>query len=636
MQTQPIKKRQQCTAIPIKPLFGYAPFNSPKYSPCGTYYTYIAPTANEGAPTIWIERINGTPEPARPLFPSYSRPITNYQWLHTSRHVAFIRDTNGDEVGHLYICDIETGIVTDASPFDGARILPNYALSPAHPDKIVYQVNRRIVEQYDVVRYCVTTGTWTVLEENPGNVFRWYIDHNLMVRACRVTTANAGFKILTRATIHDAWTTQLHWDANDAFMSRVLSFSPCGRYLYFVDTRNSGTNTLQRLTVSTGVIEVLFNDPEYDIYHETSLSDVLEKTMPATTTMWGSDGSLIGFSYMRTRTTWHFFTQDPTLLPTALHKALTAPEWESWIEYRTQHVIIIGRNSSTNPTEFWRYDNQTTLLTHLGCTRPEILNYECATTIPIKTVTNDGITLHGYLTLPTKRTGKVPLVLKIHGGPWSRDLYGFSSEIQMLASNGFACLQVNYRGSTGYGKNFCAISVKELGGVMVDDVIHFMKDVINNYPIDANRVLYTGRSYGGFSALSVGWKYQDLLKGVVAFVPPTDLSLFLKTFARHWAMASDVYNYRIGHADADAELLHAQSPIAYGHTVKIPTLITYGQTDPRCAPEHVTRYLKVMHQSEHNKILFFEDEGHWVFRENNLLHQWGTILEFIKTHLNAN
>jgi len=635
MRSHPSKGAPLRAPVPLRDLFGYAPYNNPKYSPCGTYYTYLAPTTDGGAPVIWIERIDDCPEPPRPLFPSFTHPITNYSWLYTNKHVAFIRDTNGDEVGHLYLCDITTGTITDISPFSGARVLPSYFLSSAHPDKIVYQTNRRIVHLYDVVEYCATSGTWTMLEENPGDVFRWYVDHNLAVRASVNLVADSTFDLRTRNTLKDPWKTQVHWDADDTFMSHALDFSPCNRYLYFVDTRKSNTNTLQKLTLHTGEIKEIFNDPEYDVYHESPTSEVLEKTLPTLSTFWTSDGSVLAFSYMRERVTWQFLSHDPSIIPPTLQKMLTAPHWETWVEQRTPHSIIIGRNSSNAPTEFWRYDRNTDLLTFLGCTRPALLAYELASTHPVTTTTPDGLTLHGYLTLPATYTDKVPLVLKIHGGPWSRDLYGFSSEIQMLASNGFACLQVNYRGSVGYGKNFCKASIKELGAIMVDDVIHFMKNIIAHYPIDASRILYSGRSYGGFSALSVGWRYQELVKGIVAFVPATDLALFLSTFASHWSMATDIYSYRIGDVERDATLLQNQSPLAHGHMTKIPTLITYGQTDPRVVPEHVTRYLQIMSPSEHHKILYFEDEGHWVFREENALHQWHTILEFIKTHLKA-
>ncbi|MDQ5891103.1 MAG: hypothetical protein QG604_977 [Candidatus Dependentiae bacterium] len=624
--------------IPLKALFGYAPFSKPRYSPCGTYYTFLAPTP-AGAPTLWIERIDNSPEPARPLLRSKQRPLSNYTWLKTSKHIVFLEDVDGNEMSHLYLCDITTGTVINLSPFPGARVTPHYFLSEKHPDKILFQTNNRVASQYDVIQYCLTTGAWTTVAQNPGNVLRWYADNNLKIRARMSCAASDRIALETRATTADEWVTRVTWDSSDTFMSRPLFFSPCGTHFYFATTTHTNTNLLQRLDLQTGAITEIFNDPDYDIYHEASLSDMLDKTPPYTTTLWASDGSLAGFSYYKERLTWKFFTLDSTTTPPTLLKMLTAPEWESWIETRDATAIIVGRCSSSNPTEFWRYDRQTDLLVFLGCTRPELHHYVRATTTSLTTTTPDGVVIHGYLTMPTTPTGQpTPLVLKIHGGPWTRDVIGFAPEIQMLASRGYACLQVNYRGSTGYGKKFCEISRKQLGAVMVDDVIHMMQHVLAAYPLDPTRIAYMGRSYGGFSALSVGWRYQELFKAIIAQVPVTNLALFLDNCPPHWSLFTHFMGYRMGNPrdPEELDLLTIQSPLAHAHLAKLPTLISYGGADTRVTPIHVERYMKVMHQSDDNQIIYFPNEGHWTVREENLFFQWHNTMDFIEKNLKQN
>jgi len=164
--------------IPLEELFGYARFSTPRYSPCGSYLAYLAPMPDGGAPTIWLKSLTST-QADRALIPSYKRPITNLNWLPDSKHIVFIKDTDGDERGHLYICTIETGSVIDASPYPERRVLPHYYTSAKHPSDIVFFSNRRDITRYDVIRYCAATNTHTVVAENPGNVLTWHIDSNL-------------------------------------------------------------------------------------------------------------------------------------------------------------------------------------------------------------------------------------------------------------------------------------------------------------------------------------------------------------------------------------------------------------------------------------------------------------------------
>ena len=625
-QEQVAKPSFNTGPIPLKELFGYQAFNWPRYSPCGRYYTFLAPTHN-GATTLWIQEEGKS---ARPLIPSGQRPLTNYTWLKNSTHIVFVADITGEERNQLYLCTVATGEVISLSPFTDARVLPYYFLSATQPDCIVFQCNNRTLTEYDVLKYCIRTATWEVLAQNPGNVLRWYVDNNLEVRARSTWDTDGIVRLATRLTNTTPWVVQATWQPEDTYTSRPLFFSPDNTYFYFADTTKTNTNTLQRVHIATGQVEILFNDPEHDAYHEAMLTDILDKAPPHASTLWGADGSIAAFSYFKERLAWVFLQPiDP-----ALQAFLKDSSGEAWLEYQDATHFILGRCSSNAAPEFWHFDRKTSTFTLLGKARPELEKYHLSKTFSVSTRTADGFVVHGYLTLPIKKTeGPSPLVLKIHGGPWTRDTYGFSPEIAMLTSNGFACLQVNYRGSTGYGKTFASASCKQFGTAMVDDVIHLMRHVLAHYPLDTTRIAYMGRSYGGYSALTGGRRYQELFKAVVAQVPPTDLAFFIESYPPHWAMFKDLFCHRIGHPLHDRDLMHQQSPIAHAGGLTLPTMISYGQHDSRVVPAHIERYKKDMHQSPHNRIIYFENEGHFTMREANLLHQWEEALSFLKTHL---
>jgi dipeptidyl aminopeptidase/acylaminoacyl peptidase len=615
-------------ALPLTDLFGYAPFNKPRFSPCQTYYSYLAPTEG-GAPTLWLEPVDKSTA-ARPLIPSQERPLTHYMWLYTSKHILFIRDTDGNEKWQLFIYDLDTGHITPVTvSAPHSRVIPVFSLSRKHPTHIVFQWNARDESCYDLYTYCVASQTLECIQQNPGNVFNWHVDNNLELRAYTTFTHDNIVALYTRHTIHDTWHHQLTWLPENNWGSHVLFYSPCNTYLYFVDTQTSNTHLLQRIHLGTHITEAFFKDSAYDIYHESDITQVLDKMPPAHTTLWAHDGTLLGFSYTTTRLTWHFL-QDTSSYQ-KLRDFLTNPYFESWVDFADSHTLILGRCSDTQPTSFWRYDVASKTITFLGATRPALNAYTFASTQAISTSTSDGLTIHGYLTLPTtpSPSGLHPLILKIHGGPWSRDIFGFSPEIQMLASNGYACLQVNYRGSTGYGKAFSLASKKQLGTTMIDDVICMTEYVLKNFPLDAHRMAYMGRSYGGFSALSAGWRYQHLFKAIIAQVPATSLRFFLDLYPKHWNIAQYHFRERVGHPERDATMLDQQSPITHAFKAKKPLFISYGMNDSRVPPEHIHGYVANIDKTIPHEILCFKDEGHFNHKQENILAHWSAVMRFI-------
>ncbi len=627
--------------LALSDLYHYPYFSYPRLSHDGAYIAYLAPAPEGGAPTIWRAPAHhmaylakgGTIPDSYALIKKRTRPLSNFTWLYTNDHIVFIEDVDGNEKGHLYLHTISTGKTINITPFPGARVLPSYFIAPHKPTTIILQTNQRDEGLYDLMSYSLETNTLTMLEENPGNVLSWYVDHNLESRARATFTPDNVVTLYTRKTVHDTWTPRIIWQSEDTFTSHGLFFSPDNKAFYFSSNAGTNTNNLQYIHLESGTITSVFQDPEYDVYHEASLTDMLDKTPPMGSTIWNNEHTLSAFSYFRERVQWKFIDQEIELNHPLVHELLTDKHYESWIEHQNSKFMVIGQCNTTTPPHYFIYNKQEKSRIFLGSSRPGLSEkLHSKPTKPISVITGDGLVVHGYLTLPEGDHGPHPLVLKIHGGPWTRDVFTYSPDIQMLVNNGYACLQVNYRSSTGYGKRFACAGIKQLGASMIDDVILLTQYACTHYPLDTNRIAYMGRSYGGFSALSAGWRYQHLFKAIIAQVPPTDLGLLQNSYPKHWSMFKYHFQRRIGHPEYDKHLLDSQSPVNHGHKTKIPTLISYGIHDARVIPEHIHNYIKIMDSSPKNKVLCFENEGHFNALQENLIHHWQSVLDFLNTH----
>jgi len=621
-------------ALSATELFDYATFDKPQYSPDHRYLSYLAPSPINGLPTVWLKTLGSTEQP-QPLLPNHPRPLLNYKWLYTSTHITFVADENGDERGHLYLCDIATGTVTNLTPHKGARVLPTYYISAADPQAIVFHWNVRHEEAYDLYRYNLKKAETTLIEHNDGSIASWYVDHALQVRcayAYDVPTERTA--LLIRNTPDEPWTTYRSWSVLDSFASKPLFFSPCNTYLYFVDSTDSDTTQLKRLHMANHSEEFLFQDPHFDVYGDGFLTDFIQKMVPAPTTLWGNDGSLVGFSFMAEKLRWHFFSDSPVLINPVLVHFLTHPAHETWIEAKTAAYYIIGRNSSIKPTEYWSYHRQSQTFLFLGSTYPHLAPTDFCPTIPVTATARDGASIPAYLTLPHyTRSTPLPVILKVHGGPWARDTYGFAPDVQYLTLNGYACLQVNYRGSTGYGKTFGAAGNKKLSCQMLDDVMDTLTDLAKRYPLDLNRVAFMGRSYGGFAALLAHHRYGPIIKAAVAQVPPTDLFVLQATFARHWPVFHLHMQTRGGHPVHEKELLSYGSPLAHASRHAVPTFISYGTTDSRVIAQHSINFLKAVPATTPVVVVPIEGEGHYNVFKENVIRYWDGVLTFLKEYL---
>ena len=255
---------------------------------------------------------------------------------------------------------------------------------------------------------------------------------------------------------------------------------------------------------------------------------------------------------------------------------------------------------------------------------------------PISFVSRDSITIHGYITRPvgTGASERLPMVLNVHGGPWHRDTWGYDPEAQWLANRGYICLQVNFRGSTGYGKEFVNLGDREWGGRMHDDLVDAVRWAVDEGIADAARVAIYGGSYGGYAALVGATFTPDLFCCAVDIVGPSNLLTFIKTVPPYWEAFLDMLYRRVGHPERDADFLRERSPLFHVDDIKIPMLIAQGANDPRVKQDESEQVVEAMRQSGiDHEYLLFQDEGHGFAKPENNLKFYAAAEAFLAKYL---
>jgi dipeptidyl aminopeptidase/acylaminoacyl peptidase len=299
------------------------------------------------------------------------------------------------------------------------------------------------------------------------------------------------------------------------------------------------------------------------------------------------------------------------------------------------NIWILAFTRDNGPVQFYAYNRTTQHATFLFDNQPELSKYPLAQMLPVTIPARDGLTLHGYLTLPTgEQRTNLPLVLHVHGGPWSRNTWGYHPEAQWLANRGYACLQVNFRGSTGYGKAFLNAGVKEWGHKMHNDLVDSVNWAIQQGIADPQKVAIYGSSYGGYAALVGATFTPDLFCCAIDIAGPGNLVSLLRSFPPYWSTYLATFHKHVGNPDTEEEFLQSRSPLFFVDRIQIPMLIVHGANDPRVKQAEAEQIVEAMKRKGINyKYMLFPDEGHGLTRPENRLKFYTAAEKFFAAHL---
>jgi len=605
--------------IPRQTLFGNPERVSPHISPDGTRLAWIAP--HDGVLNVWTAPASAGAgvdwEAARVVTDDTDRGIRQFAWAHDGRHLLYLQDTGGDENWRLHDVDLETMQRRDLTPFDGvqARVI---AMEPKFPTEILIALNKDNPELHDVYRLDLVSGDLVKEVENPGFI-GWVADPHLVIRGSVAPRPDGSVVLMVRDSADDDWRVLLTVGAEDAVTTGPIEFSDDGASLLAESSVGANTGRLVRIDLATGEQQVLAEDPEADV------SDV--RIHPDT-----REPQIVTFQKDRSE----YLVLDPTVAgDLAAIRALHPGDPVFTSADDADATWLVAFTNDSGPIPYFAYDRAGQTGRFLFENRPEVSRYQLASMEPFSFTARDGLTVHGYVTFPPDggRAG-LPTVLNVHGGPWARDNWGFNPEAQWLANRGYLCVQVNFRGSTGYGKAFINAGDREWGGRMHDDLVDAVGFITGQGWADPKRVAIYGGSYGGYAALVGASFTPDLFCCAVDIVGPSNLKTLIETIPPYWAPLIAQYHRRVGDPATDADFLWSRSPLSRVHDIKIPLLIAQGANDPRVKQAESEQIVAALTEAgiEHEYLLF-PDEGHGFAKPENRLRFYAAAEKFLARHL---
>ncbi|MCB0805366.1 MAG: S9 family peptidase [Bacteroidales bacterium] len=610
------KPPMKAKLIPLEDFFKNPEKSSYQISPDGKYFSYKAPY--ESRMNIFVQE-RGTDQATR-LTSETDRDISSYFWPNNEQ-ILYLKDDGGNENFKLYGVNIDGSNPICFTDFEDVRTTIIDDL-PDIPGEVIIGLNKRNPQVFDPYRLNLETGEMTMLAENPGNIQGWMFDHDGKLRVAFAIVDGVNTSLLYRETEDDEWQDVLTTNFKE-------NMSP---YFFNFDNKNViGTSNLGRdksavveFDIANGKeVKVLYENPEFDV--EGVFYSKKRKVLTSA-------------SYTSWKRERHFFDDETKKMLERLESELGDYELGITSYNKDESVFVVRTYSDRSLGAYYIYDMNTDKIEKITDVSPWIDENEMATVTPIKYQSRDGLTIHGYLTLPkgyTMETAKnLPVVVNPHGGPWYRDGWGFNPEIQFMANRGYAVLQMNFRGSTGYGRSFWEASFKKWGREMQDDITDGTNWLIEKGIADPDRIAIYGGSYGGYATLMGLVKEPDLYAAGVDYVGVSNMFTFMKTIPPYWKPMLDMMYEMVGDPVADSIMLREVSPVFHVDKITAPLFIAQGANDPRVNKDESDQMVKAMKEKGVEvEYLVKDNEGHGFHNEENRFEFYRSMEAFLDNHL---
>lgn len=599
--------------IPLEVLFGNPDRMQPEISPDGERIAYSAPVG--GVLNVWVGSLGG--DDHRPVTKDTDRGIRFYAWAHDNRHLLYIQDQKGDENWRLYTVDLVTGEITDRTPFDGvqARVI---AYRKQHPDELLVGLNKDNPELHDAYKLDLASGELRKVADNPGFV-GWVADADLELRGALAPQPDGGFALLVRETEEGDWRPLVTFGSEDALGSGPIGFTLDGTGLFLLSSVDANATRLVRMDAATGATDVLVEDPTYDVVHVDIHPDTREPQVAG---------------FLKERVEW--VVLDPSVQDDVdAIRRIHPGDPEIMGRDHADRTWIVGFDADDGPVRYYSFDRTTREATFLFSNRAALDDYTLSSMEPFGIKARDGLELNGYLTFPAGSDRRdLPTVLNVHGGPWARDAWGQNPEAQWFANRGYLCVQVNYRGSTGYGKAFVNAGDREWGAKMHDDLVDTVNWVVEQGYADPKRIAIYGGSYGGYAALTGATFTPDVFACAVAIVGPSNLKTLIETIPPYWKPMIAMWHRRVGNPDTDEAFLWSRSPLSKVDNIRVPMLIAHGANDPRVKLSETEQIVDAMKsRGIDHELMVFPDEGHGFAKPENRMKFYRAAERFLARQL---
>lgn len=602
--------------IPLENFFKNPDKSAYQISPNGEYYSYMAPYENRM--NVFVQKI-GEEESIR-LTSETDRDIAGYFWPNDEQ-IVYLKDTGGDENYRLYVASIDGSNNVCLTDFEGVRTQIIDDL-PEQKDLLIIGLNKRNPQVFDPYRLNLKTGEMEMIAENPGNIQGWMLDHDGQLRVAMAIVDGVNQAFLYRPTEKDEWQTILTTNFKEGFSPQFFTFDNKN----IIGTSNIGRDksAVVEFDPETGKeVKMMYKNDDYDV-SQVSYSRKRKVITAASYTSWKRER--------------YFFDSKSEEMFKKLQAHLNGYEIAISSSNDDETIYIVRTYSDKSLGAYYIYDAEKDEIEKIVEVSPWIDENEMANQLAISYTSRDGLKIHGYLTLPKGYTienaKNLPVVINPHGGPWARDSWGFNPEIQFLANRGFAVMQMNFRGSTGYGRQFWETSFKKWGQEMQNDVTDGTKWLIEKGIADPDKIAIYGGSYGGYATLMGLVREPDLYTAGVDYVGVSNLFTFMKTIPPYWKPMLDMMYEMVGDPDSDSLMMRENSPVYQVDKIEAPLFIAQGANDPRVNKDESDQMVEAMKSRGIDvEYLVKENEGHGFRNEENRFEFYRSMESFLNRQL---
>lgn len=582
-------------------------------SPDGSHISFLAP---------YMDRMNIFVQPidlqeALRLTSETERSVAGYFWKGNNR-IFFVKDDGGDENYHIFSIAIDGSDLKCYTPFPGVRASIIDDLED-NPDEMLIGLNRRNPEVFDPYRLNIHTGELTLLAENPGNYQGWTTDHAGRLRVVYAIVDGVNTQILYRDSEDEEFRPVITTNFKDE-LSFVM-FTPDNHDVYAVTNIGRDKTALVVMDPRTcEEKEFLFTHDRYDVA-TISYSRKRKKLLNA-------------YCSGHKDPVRHWFDDEARALRERIDALFPGKRvGVADMDKAEEHLLLFVGSDRTRGA-YWFYDKTTGEVKHMAEIAPWITEDDTVAMEPVKYTTSDGFEIEGYLSRPKGVEGPLPVIVNPHGGPWARDSWGYNSEVQFLCSRGYAVFQMNFRGSTGYGRRFLEASYKQWGLKMQDDITEGVEWLIAQGIADPKRIAIYGGSYGGYATLAGICFTPDLYRCAVDYVGVSNLLTFMNTIPPYWRPMLEMMHEQVGDPVADREQMEATSPSLHADRIKCPLFIAQGANDPRVNKAESDQMVEALR--ERGVIVEYmvkDNEGHGFRNQENRFDFYRAMERFLKDNL---
>lgn len=584
-----------------------------RISPDGMHIAYIGIKNNRK--NIFINNIGET---SGISITESENDIDNLSWGNND-YILYLQDNKGDENQRLYRVNIYNKEVKCLTNYNNVKT--HIINNPQSKDgNIVVEMNLRDVKIFDPYSLNIITGEHKILYKNPGNVSGWMVDNSGTIRFAR---SNA---LLYRKDNDSEFKEIRKLASDDVFIPKF--FTSRNEHVYAYSNLNRDKTAIVEFDPDTGKeIKVLFENNQYDAFGD-------------------DERDCFSYSQCKNKLLYALFTAEKRTLyffDKTIEKNYKAIKNKIGKNYEINIVsnsedltkYIVKVSSDKVEGRYFFYDSETNNLFKLSEDSPWLDENEMAVMKPISSIARDGLEIHGYLTIPKgKKEKDLPVIVNPHAGPQWRNSWIFDRQIQFLANRGYAILNVNFRGSTGYGKTFLRKGYRQWGLKMLDDITDGVNWMIKKGIADKNRIAVWGWSFGGYSALAGVTLTPELYKCGIDLWGMSNLFSFYKSFPPYWNI--NQINERWIDISKDSVQMYKTSPVFHAKNIKAPLLIIQGANDIRVKKGQSDEMVEALkNNNKEVEYILMNEMGHGTAEDSTILKLMERIEVFLSKHMKA-